>query len=152
MQEIERKFLINSKFWKPIGKGVKLEQGYISNDPERIVRVRIADDQAFLTIKGKTKGIVRTELEYEIPIVEAEVLMKMSLNTPIRKKRFKEKFGGLTWEIDVFEEDNQGLILAEVELNSVNQRVELPDWIGIEVSHDYRYFNSWLSQNPFTKW
>jgi adenylate cyclase len=152
MVEIERKFLIKTELWQPSTKGVEIKQGYLSVDPERVVRVRVADEKAFLTIKGKSEGIVRTELEYEIPKNEAEVLMKMCLDFPIEKTRFKEKIGELVWEIDVFKGENKGLIVAEVELEDEHQNVELPDWIGEEVSSDSRYYNAWLSKNPYSKW
>lgn len=152
MVEIERKFLIKNKNWKPSGTGTKIIQGYLSVEPERVVRVRIANERAFLTIKGKPAGIVRTELEYEIPKNEAEVMMKMCLDFPIEKTRFVETIGNLNWEIDVFEGINNGLVLAEVELMDENQKIDLPEWIGEEVSHDKRYFNSWLSTNPFSNW
>lgn len=152
MVEIERKFLINTELWKPTGMGTKIKQGYLSVDPERVVRVRIAGEKAFLTIKGKPVGIVRTELEYEIPKNEAEVLLKICLNFPLEKTRFNECIGNVVWEIDVFEGENKGLVVAEVELTDENQNVDLPEWIGDEVSSDFRYYNSWLSGNPFTKW
>lgn len=152
MVEIERKFLINTELWKPIGTGTKMKQGYLSVDPERVVRVRIAGENAYMTIKGKPVGLVRTELEYEIPINEAEILLKMCLNFPVEKTRFKEKIGTLVWEIDVFEGENNGLVMAEVELTHENQEIDLPGWIGKEVSFDSRYYNSWLSRNPFSKW
>jgi len=152
MVEIERKFLIKNKNWKPSGTGTIIIQGYLSVEPERVVRIRIANDRAFLTIKGKPKGIVRTELEYEIPKNEAEVMLNMCLDFPVEKTRFIEKIGNLNWEIDVFEGVNKGLVLAEVELKDENQKVDLPEWIGEEVSHDKRYFNSWLSTNPFSNW
>jgi adenylate cyclase len=151
MVEIERKFLIKTELWQPSTKGVEIKQGYLSVDPERVVRVRVADEKAFLTIKGKSEGIVRTELEYEIPKNEAEVLMKMCLDFPIEKTRFKEKIGELVWEIDVFKGENKGLIVAEVELEDEHQNIELPDWIGEEVSSDSRYYNAWLSKNPYSK-
>lgn len=152
MQEIERKFLIKEKIWKPAGNGIKIIQGYLSLEPGRIVRVRIADEKAFLTIKGKVTGIVRTEMEYEIPKTDAEVLMKMCLNAVVEKTRYKENIGNLVWEIDVFEGENKGLIMAEVELQDENQTINLPAWIDIEVSYDKRYFNSWLTQHPYSKW
>lgn len=152
MQEIERKFLIDTERWKPSGIGVPMIQGYLSVDPERVVRVRIAGEKGFLTIKGKPKGIVRTELEYEIPRIEAEILMEMCHDLPVEKTRFTEKIEGLIWEIDVFNGKNAGLVMAEVELENENQQVDLPHWIKIEVSHDKRYFNSWLSKNPYSKW
>jgi len=151
MIEIERKFLVKPE-WKPSGKGTCLVQGYLSVDPERVVRIRIAGEKAYLTIKGKSVGIVRTELEYEIPVLEAEVLLKMCLFVPVEKTRYKEKNGQLTWEIDIFEGKNKGLIMAEVELSNENQAVELPDWIGEEVSADLRYFNANLTQNPYCNW
>lgn len=152
MQEIERKFLINTEKWQAKDKGVKIVQGYLSTDKERVVRVRIKGDKAFLTIKGKSEGISRTELEYEIPVEEATVMLSMCLDNPIEKTRFHENIGDLLWEIDIFHGVNKGLYLAEVELDSENQEVNLPSWIDQEVSRDYRYFNSWLSQNPYTKW
>jgi adenylate cyclase len=152
MQEIERKFLIKEELWKPVEAGTKMQQGYLSVDSERVVRVRVAGEKAFLTVKGKVTGIVRTELEYEIPKNEAEVLLNMCLNSIVEKTRYKEKIGNLIWEIDVFEGNNKGLIMAEVELENENQEVDLPIWIKEEVSHDRRYFNSWLSRNPFSSW
>jgi len=152
MLEIERKFLIKPELWQPPVNGVEIKQGYLSVDPERVVRVRVAGEKAFLTIKGKPVGIVRTELEYEIPKNEAEVLLKLCLDFPVEKIRFKEKIGELVWEIDIFKGENEGLIMAEVELADENQNVDLPDWVGDEVSSDSRYYNAWLSQNPYSKW
>jgi adenylate cyclase len=152
MYEIERKFLVDHNKWNPSNKGKKMKQGYLSVDPARTVRVRIAGDEAFLTIKGKSVGIKRTELEYKIPIKEAGILMEMCLDFPIEKTRYYEKRDDVVWEIDIFEGENKGLILAEVELEHENKHFNLPNWIEKEVSEDYRYFNSWLSQNPFSKW
>ncbi len=152
MYEIERKFLVDLRKWNPAGEGRKMKQGYLSIDPERTVRVRIAGDEAFLTIKGKPAGIKRTELEYKIPTNEAEILMKMCLDFQVEKTRYYEKRDDIIWEIDLFEGENKGLVLAEVELKHEHQHVDLPDWIEKEVSGDFRYFNSWLSQNPFSKW
>jgi adenylate cyclase len=152
MVEIERKFLIKTDMWKPLDNGTPIKQGYLSVDPERVVRVRVAGEKAFLTIKGKPEGIVRTELEYEIPKNEAEVLLKLCLEFPIEKTRYKERIGNIVWEIDVFEGENKGLVLAEVELDKEDQKVDLPDWVGEEVSFDSRYYNAWLSRNPFSKW
>ena len=122
MVEIERKFLINNKLWKPTGTGTKIKQGYLSVDPERVVRIRVAGEKAYITIKGKPKGIVRTELEFEIPESEAEVLLKMCLDFPIVKTRFKESIGNMIWEIDVFDGENKGLVLAEVEIGRASCR------------------------------
>ena len=152
MQEIERKFLVDKKKWTSIGKGKDMMQGYLSVDPERTVRVRIVGKVAFLTIKGKSEGISRTEIEYKIPVEEAAVLMTMCLDFVIEKTRYIEKKDNVVWEIDVFKGNNAGLVLAEVELENENQHVDLPGWIEKEVSTDFRYFNSWLSQNPYTTW
>lgn len=152
MVEIERKFLIKTELWKPIEKGTEIKQGYLSVNPERVVRVRIAGEKSFLTIKGKSIGLTRPEYEYEIPKNEAEELLRLCLDYPVEKMRYKEKINGLTWEIDVFSGANSGLVIAEVELTSEEQKLDLPVWIGEEVSDDYRYYNSWLSGNPFSKW
>lgn len=152
MLEIERKFLVDRSKWKPSVAGEKIIQGYLSTDKERVVRIRIKHDKAYLTIKGKTTGIVRSEFEYEVPLKDAHEMMKLSLDNPIEKKRYKEKIAGLTWEIDVFEGSNKGLCMAEVELEHENQPLEIPDWVTEEVSKDKRYFNAWLSQHPYTTW
>lgn len=152
MIEIERKYLVDTKKWQPGKNGIKIKQGYLSVDPERTVRIRIADKKAFITIKGKSKGILRTELEYEIPDNEAEVLIKMCLDFPLEKTRYEEVIGDLVWEIDVFEGENSGLVMAEVELTGETQKIKMPEWVGDEVSFDSRYYNSWLSRNPFSKW
>ena len=142
MYEIERKFLVDRDKWNPTDIGKKMKQGYLSVDPARTVRVRIAADEAFITIKGKSVGIKRTELEYKISVKEAEVLMKMCLDFPVEKTRYYENKDDVIWEIDIFEGKNKGLILAEVELKTETQHINLPNWIEKEVSEDYRYFNS----------
>lgn len=152
MIEIERKFLVKKGEWSPKGKAKSIRQGYLAITPKSVVRVRIADNQAFITIKGARSGISRTELEYEIPVTEADILMNMCLYPPVEKQRFYEKVGKVVWEIDVFSGVNEGLVLAEVELKSENQHLQIPAWIDREVSDDYRYYNSWLSQHPFKTW
>jgi len=152
MLEIERKFLVDTKKWVPKDEGVKIVQGYLSVDKERVVRVRIKGNQAFLTIKGNQQGITRTEFEYKIPVTEAEDMLKMCLNFPISKTRYIEKIEGLIWEIDVFNDANTGLVMAEVELENESQHVVLPEWVIKEVSDDQRYFNAWLSNHPFSTW
>lgn len=152
MQEIERKFLVDVEKWLPKNSGIKIIQGYLSVDKDRVVRVRVKGEKAFLTVKGNQQGITRTELEYEIPVNEAYILLKMCLDYPIEKTRYHEIFCDLLWEIDIFEGCNAGLFLAEVELENENQNIELPEWIKKEVSDDHRYFNSCLSQNPFSEW
>lgn len=152
MNEIERKFLVDTDKWKPVSEGKRIVQGYLSTDKQRVVRVRTKGNQAYLTIKGAGKGIVRPEFEYEIPVNDALQLLQLSMDSPIEKTRYTEMYGGKLWEIDVFENANKGLVLAEVELQHENERVELPEWVGEEVSLDKRYFNAWLSQHPFTNW
>ena len=151
--EIERKFLVIDDSWKSqVVRSHVLKQGYLASSPGPTVRIRTSDESAFLTIKGKTIGISRVEFEYEVPMEEALDLLKLSTNTPIEKTRHIIKADGHVWEIDVFEGANQGLVLAEVELRSEDEQVILPSWIGSEVSHDPRYFNSYLSENPFSNW
>jgi adenylate cyclase len=152
MVEIERKFLIDTELWKPTVKGIKIIQGYLSIDAEKVIRVRVADEQGFLTIKGKAKGIVRPEFEYEIPKNEAEILLSMCNGLVVEKYRFKEIFMGMLWEVDVFEGKNKGLFLAEIELEHEGQEFDLPGWVGEEVTFDFHYYNSWLARNPFKDW
>jgi len=151
--EIERKYLVAGDTWKSeVLQSFKLKQGYLQTEPERTVRIRTSGDKAFLTIKGKTEGVSRVEFEYEVPMEEALELLKLSANAPIEKTRHIIKADGHVWEIDVFEGVNHGLVLAEVELQSEDEQIVLPSWIGPEVSDDPRYFNSYLSQNPFNEW
>lgn len=152
MLEIERKFLVDTERWKPASKGVRIVQGYLSTDKKRVVRVRIKGEQAFLTIKGENLGLSRLELEYPIPLEHARELMKIVVNPPIDKIRYTEEHGGMIWEIDVFEGTNMGLVMAEVELQDEQQKIEIPDWAIKEVSDDPRYHNSWLSAHPFQEW
>lgn len=153
--EIERKFLVVGDDWRTVaGDGELYEQGYISADPEKItVRVRRAGKRGFLTLKGPTKGISRPEMEYEIPAAEAGFMLKNFCgDRVISKTRYILEINGLRWEIDEFSGENQGLVLAEIELETEDQPFEKPDWIGEEVSHDPRYFNAALAQNPFAAW
>ncbi|MFW5774402.1 MAG: CYTH domain-containing protein [Tangfeifania sp.] len=152
MVEIERKFLVDAKKWQPSGNGIKIKQGYLLSNSQKTVRARIKGPQAFLTIKGKPEGIKRTELEYEIPLKDAGILLEMVDGFPVEKTRYIEKRGDFTWEIDVFEGKNKVLILAEVELENENQQPELPEWATMEVSEDERYFNYYLSKKPFSEW
>ncbi len=151
--EIERKFLVNGQSWRHDATGTSYRQGYLTIDPERTVRVRIAGEKAFLTIKGKTEGMSRSEFEYQIPLKDAtELLDNLCLRPLIEKVRYRINFGGRVWEVDEFEGDNYGLLLAEVELESSDEQVELPPWAGKEVTHDPRYYNASLSQSPFQSW
>lgn len=151
--EIERKFLLKNSDWeKMIDKQISVRQGYLNSDIERTVRVRTTNETAFLTIKGKTKNTTRQEFEYEIPIKDAESLLKLCETPLIEKTRFIVKHQGRVWEIDKFEGDNEGLIIAETELAREDEDVVLPDWIGEEVSHDVRFYNASLIKNPFKNW
>lgn len=151
--EIERKFLVTSDAYKAEGKRSYFRQGYLNTEAERTIRVRIADEKAYLTIKGKNKGISRAEFEYEIPEADAEQMLNtLALPTIIEKYRYRIEYEGKTWEVDEFLGDNAGLVLAEIELESESESFLLPAWLGQEVSEDARYFNSMLSQNPYINW
>ena len=152
--EIERKFLIDHhKLQLDSCQDVfSIQQGYLSQDPNRTVRVRTKGDTAFLTIKGKNVGYKRLEMEYEIPVKDATQLFEICCPHLIEKKRYLLKIGQHTWEIDCFSGANQGLWLAEIELSSEEEEFEKPIWITEEVTLDHRYSNSYLSQNPYTKW
>jgi CYTH domain-containing protein len=150
--EIERKFLVKGDRWRSLGSGTRYAQGYLASGVPT-VRVRVAGDRGYLTIKGASAGLVRAEYEYAIPVEDALEMLHTLCQPPlIEKTRYKIEWQGLTWEIDEFEGENQGLILAEVELTDANQEISLPDWIGEEVSDDPRYYNSNLAKNPFTRW
>jgi adenylate cyclase len=151
--EIERKFLMKDDSWRSLATGTKYRQGYLNSTKERVVRVRTIDDKGFLTIKGITTGATRVEYEYEIPDAEATAMLDDLCEKPlIEKNRYKIALGGVTWEVDEFFGENQGLIVAEVELESEDQQFEKPEWIGEEVTGDPKYFNSNLIQNPYLKW
>lgn len=150
--EIERKFLVKAGFVPHGELQIRMEQGYLCAQPERTVRVRIAGEQAFITVKGKISGISRPEFEYPVPLADALELMKLALPDPVRKVRHILFVAGKKWEVDVFEGANAGLILAEVELSVSDEVVELPDWVGAEVSQDMRYHNSQLAQHPYSCW
>jgi adenylate cyclase len=147
--EIERKFLVRGDGWRALAQSDSaIRQGYLSSNAKATVRVRSWDDaRAAITLKGKTEGARRAEYEYEIPIEDARELMDMSRPHLVEKRRFIVPFGGLTWEVDVFEGRHEGLVMAEVELESEDVQVELPDWAGREVTEDERYFNASLSRN-----
>lgn len=151
--EIERKFLIANTDWKEnISEEVPIKQGYLSVTPERTIRVRTKGDKGYLTIKGKTINTTRAEYEYEIPLSEALELLGLCNKPLIEKTRYHVVTNGNLWEVDVFEGDNEGLIVAEIELENEAQEIILPNWIGEEVSHQNRYFNSQLSHTPFKNW
>jgi adenylate cyclase len=151
-KEIERKYLVRGEDWRKLARGVRYRQGYLSTVKERTVRVRTVDERGYLTIKGVTVGATRKEFEYDIPAADAAALLELCEQPLVEKVRFKIPFGGLTWEVDEFEGANRGLIVAECELSSEDQRIELPPWIGEEVTGDPRYFNSNLIAHPFREW
>lgn len=152
-KEIERKFLVKSDAWKRVARGTLYRQGYLSTIKERVVRVRTIDEKGFLTIKGKVEGISRSEFEYEIPAEDANLMLDSLCEKPIIEKyRAKIDYEGAIWEVDEFLGENEGLVIAEVELNDENQVVEIPEWIGEEVSGNPKYFNSNLITNPYKKW
>jgi len=152
-QEIERKFLVADESWREGAEGTSVRQGFLSTAPERTVRVRAAGGRGTLTIKSKSVGARRAEYEYEIPHADAEELLDTVCERPlIEKVRYIVARGPHTWEIDVFEGDNLGLVVAEIELGSEDETFARPDWLGVEVTDDPRYFNSNLVAYPFKDW
>ena len=142
--EIERKFLVDKSLWekeKPT-HGTSIIQGYITKEIDRTVRVRIKGQQGFLTVKGKTVGAVRAEFEYEIPLSEAKEMLNSLCDKLIDKTRYEVVYEGKTWEVDEFNSPKEGLILAEIELNQVDESIELPAWVTKEVTEDPSYYNA----------
>lgn len=151
-KEIERKFLVDLAKWDRNGIAIKMEQGYLAIVDKKVVRVRIADNHAYLTIKGNLSGITRDEFEYEIPVSDASQMMKMCIGNTVQKTRYVEEIEGKVWEVDVFEGLNEGLVVAEIELESENEAFVKPTWALQEVSSETRYYNFNLSQKPFSMW
>ena len=152
-QEIERKFLVNGEFKSLAYKHSRMIQGYICSAEQRTVRVRIADEKGFLTIKGLTSEQgVRNEWEYEIPLTEARELIKLCEGEVISKTRFYIRSGNHVFEVDEFDGANRGLVIAEVELGNINEAFVAPRFIGEEVTGDPRYYNSQLMKHPYTMW
>ncbi len=155
MVEIERKFLVISDVFKSdVLRQNHIAQGYLSSVPERAVRVRIKGEKGYLTIKGKTNesGLSRFEWEKEIPVTEAKELLQLCEKGVIEKIRYEIQVGQHVFEVDEFYGENEGLIMAEVELQSESEIFEKPIWLGEEVTNDSRYYNSYLSKNPFKNW
>jgi adenylate cyclase len=151
--EIERKFLLAGDGWRALGEPVLLRQGYLSSEPGRVVRVRVEGQCAYMTIKGKSVGATRGEWEYPIPLADANELLERLCEQPIVEKyRRRIDFAGHTWEVDEFLGANQGLVVAEIELESEDQQFDKPDWIGADVTSDPRYYNSNLVRHPFSSW
>lgn len=151
-KEIERKFLVTADTWRALAPGTLYRQGYLSSAKERVVRVRTMGPRAALTIKGISVGATRLEFEYDIPFGEAEELLQLCEQPLVEKTRYKVSLGNLVWEIDEFHGVNEGLIVAECELESEDQAIDKPDWVGEEVTSDSRYYNSNLIAHPFTTW
>ncbi len=150
--EIERKFLVLTDAWREGATPSRIVQGFLSRDPERIVRVRLRDDEAFLTVKGKGSGLARVEVEVAIPVEEARQLLPLCLPPLIEKTRHLLHWAGHLWEIDEFYGANDGLVVAEVELAAEDESFERPPWLGREVSDDFRYSNAALSERPWRDW
>lgn len=152
--EIERKFLVDHGKWRNFNKpeGKAYRQGYLINEPQKTVRVRIAGDEAFITIKGATNGFSRKEYEYEIPLKDGLELLENFLPAGTSKKRYRITFKGKVWEVDEFADENAGLIVAEIELKDEKEPFEKPDWLAEEVTEDTRYYNSNLAVHPFQSW
>ena len=150
--EIERKFLVTGTRWKARARGVLTRQGYFSTTSNTTVRVRIAGNRGFLTVKGRTRGLSRPEFEYAIPVRDAAALLELCKKPLVEKTRYRIPFGAHTWEVDEFHGANAGLVVAEVELASADEEPALPLWVGREVSRDARYFNVNLAKKPFTTW
>ena len=155
MQEIERKFLVKSEAFKiEASASTSISQGFLNADKARTVRVRLTDDKAFLTIKGETSrsGMSRLEWETEIPVEDAKTLLTLCEPGVIEKRRYYIQQGEHTFEVDEFYGENQGLIIAEVELQTEQDVIQRPDWLGSEVTGEVKYYNAMLSKHPFSKW
>jgi CYTH domain-containing protein len=152
-KEIERKYQVKLEAWVAQGPGTHFKQGYLNTQKERVVRVRLEGSEAKLTIKGITTGVTRAEFEYGIPVEDAVLLLENLCEQPlIDKHRHREEHNGRLWEIDVFHGQNEGLVVAEIELASENELIILPAWAGAEISSDPRYFNSNLLKHPYRTW
>ena len=152
--EIEHKYIvINDSYLQGYSKKNYFKQGYLTTQPSCVVRVRIADTQAYLTIKGENKGASRPEYEFEIPSEQAQAMLDNLCSTPvIEKTRYIYEYQGHIWEIDHFAGDNEGLVMAEIELKDENEAYELPPFVGKNVTGIARYYNSCLSQHPYSQW
>lgn len=152
-KEIERKFLVNGDAWRTLGTGTLMQQGYLSTDLERVVRVRLEGEDASMTIKGQAVGATRGEWEYSIPKQDAEeMLAQLCLRPLIEKTRYRIMHEGMLWEVDEFLGDNEGLVVAEIELTSEDQPFAKPTWVGDEVTGDARYYNANLLMRPYSAW
>lgn len=152
-KEIERKFLVDAEQLPELNKGTYIHQGFLNSKKERVVRVRVTDRDAFLTIKGIAEGATRKEFEYNIPLDDAKTLLEELCEKPtIEKYRYLIHHGGFDWELDIFEGKNNGLIIAEIELDHEDQKFDKPVWAKKEVTGDPKYYNSNLVENPYCDW
>lgn len=152
-QEIERKFLVKDDTWKQGANGVAYCQGYLNTDKGRTVRVRIAGEKGYLTIKGPTQNGSRLEYEYTIPLEEArEMLERLCISPVVEKVRYTIEYDEHIWEIDEFSGENKGLVIAEIELEAIDQPFSRPPWVGDDVTDDPKYYNSNLARKPYSKW
>jgi adenylate cyclase len=152
--EIERKFLVCSNAWRDqVEHSAHYVQGYLANTASSSIRVRMSDERAWLNIKRATRGVRRSEYDYSIPVGDArELLQSLCEGSLIEKTRHRVRGAGSLWEVDVFEGDNAGLIVAEIELHSPEQPFDCPSWLGEEITHDLRYYNNMLSMHPYKAW
>lgn len=152
--EIERKFLVADDRWRALADdGCPMRQGYLASDPRSSVRLRISGDAAYLNIKGATVGAQRLEFEYPVPLADAEVMLDQLCSGPlVEKRRHRLQAGAHVWEIDVFSGDNEGLVVAEIELGAVDEPFERPAWLGEEVTEQTRYYNACLVRRPYNTW
>ena len=151
--EIEHKFLVKSTDFRSLAKPVLYRQGYLVITDKKVVRVRIAGEQGFITIKTRVTNLTRKEFEYEIPLADAEIMLsEMCIGSVIEKLRYRVDYQGFIWEVDEFLGDNDGLIVAEIEVATEEQEFTKPDWVGIEVTNEPRYLNAYLSEHPYKLW
>lgn len=153
-QEIERKFLVASDEWRAVaGRGMRLRQAYLAETDRAAIRVRIEEGGgALLTIKSAEPGLSRSEFEYPLPVRDAEALTELRQGSVLEKTRFHARHAGREWEVDVYSGDNEGLVIAEIELESERAKFELPGWIGREVTGEARYYAARLARQPFSGW
>jgi adenylate cyclase len=153
-EEIERKFLVDHEKWEKVKKpaGLPYRQGYMLVNDKQTIRVRVSDKKAHLNFKNKVSGVSRKEYEYEIPLKDGLEILSAFTASGTEKMRYEIPFKGKIWEVDVFSGDNEGLIVAEIELKSEDEQFQKPDWVTMEVTHDGRYTNASLSTHPYKDW
>ena len=153
-QETEHKYLVRKDLWYAVPKpvGTDIRQGYLLTDPKKTIRIRLSGNDAFLTLKGASANATRAEYEYPIPLSDANELLLLCTAPVIEKTRYRMEHAGKTWEVDEFFGENEGLILAEIELRFAGEKYEKPAWVGEEVTSDPRYYNAYIAEHPFTAW